>query len=321
MKKFFIFLLILFSFISSKVLAFETEMIPETENKGDFVLGGGKTELELDPGQTADSRITLTNRTGSEADFIVKVEDFQGSKNESDVSFDFLDQEKSVFSLRDYLKPEVSEFRLKHGEQIKLPIKIEIPKNSRPGGLYGAVIISKKNTEDPVSGEKVTGNIKIISRLAALFYIRVRGETVEEGSLKSFVSDKYFYEKGPVRLKIDFENRGNIHLKPSGRIDFFNILNEKVGEAQVSEFFVLPDSIRQKQISYEKSLMIGKYRADLSLDYGYDGQKENRSVYFWVIPWKILLTIFILIFGLILGFQQLKNRFSFQIKMKKKKSR
>jgi hypothetical protein len=304
--------------LTKEVFAFETQIIPETENKGDFVLGGGKTELELDPGQTAQSQITLTNRTGEESDFLVTVEDFQGSKNESDVSFDFLDKEKSMFSLRDYLKPEVMEFELKHGEQIKLPVTIEIPKNSRPGGLYGAVIISKKNSEELTEGKDVTSNIKIISRLAALFYIRVRGEVREEGSLKDFSSDKYFYERGPINLKIDFENRGNIHLKPSGRIDFFNILDEKVGEIGVESFFVLPESIRQKQVSYGKSLMIGKYRADLTLEDGYGNKKENRSVVFWVIPWKILLLIFVAIFALVVGVRYVGKKISFKIQIKKK---
>ncbi len=305
-------------FLVREVLAFETQVIPETENKGDFVLGGGKTELELDPGQRAESQITLTNRTGEETNFSVTVEDFQGSKNESDVSFDFLDKEKSMFSLRDYLKPETMEFSLKHGEQIKLPITIEIPKNSRPGGLYGAVIISKKNPEESVQKKEVTSNIKIISRLAALFYIKVKGEVREDGSLKNFSSDKNFYERGPISLKIDFENRGNIHLKPSGRIDFFNILNEKVGEAEVDSFFVLPESIRQKQVSYGKSLMIGKYRAELTLDDGYGNKKENRSVVFWVIPWKILLLIFIAIFALVVGIRYVGKKVSFKIQIKKK---
>lgn len=274
--------------------AFRTETIPDTEVKNDFVLGGGKTEMELAPGEDASGEISITNRLGKETDFNVEVQDFAGSRDASETSFNFLGEEKSPYSLKDSIFPETKEFRLKHGERMWLPVKISIPKDAEPGGRYGTILIYLKNPDQQMSvePEKARPQIKIISRLASLFYIKIKGEVKQDGFLKDFSTDRSFYEKGPVNFSMVFENNGNIHLKPSGKIEITNILGKSVGEVPIDEFFVLPDSVRKKNSSWDRNMLIGYYTAKLSLARNYSDLSDAKTIYFWVVPWKLILLIF-----------------------------
>lgn len=296
MKKTFLIILPVFIWlIYSPAYAYRTETITDTEVKNDFVLGGGKTELELGPGEDASGEISITNRLGKEAEFHVEVEDFTGSRDAADTSFNFLGAEKSPYSLKDSIFPEVTDFRLNHGERMWLPIKITIPQDAEPGGRYGSVLISIKNPDQlsSVDPEKAKPQVKIISRLAALFYVRVEGNAEENGLLKDFKTDRWFYEKGPVNFNVLFENNGNIHLKPSGKIEITNILGKNVGEENVDEFFVLPGSVRQKNVIWNRNLLIGYYTAKLTLNRNYSDLSDVNIVRFWVIPWKLILALFV----------------------------
>lgn len=317
MKKLFLLTLPVFIWlIYSPALAYRTETIPDTEVENDFVLGGGKTELELDPGEEVNGEISITNRMGKETEFKVEIEDFSGSRNPEDASFGFLGPEKGPYSLKDSIFPELTTFKLKHGERMVLPVKVSIPKDAEPGGRYGSVLVYVKNPDEMMSHEpqKAKSQVKIVSRLAALFYIRVKGQAKEEGLLKEFKSDKLFYESGPINFSAIFENNGNIHLKPSGKIEITNLAGRKIDEIEVGEFFVLPDSVRKKSVSWNRGYLMSYYTAKLTLNRGYSDLSDTKMIRFLVFPWKIILALFILSFALIWLVQHFLSKFEIRRK-------
>ncbi len=163
---------------------------------GDFVLGPGKSELWMDPGQKITKEIYITNRIGKTMDFKIEIEDFRGS-TDPERTVVLLGKERGPYSLKDYLHPEVSRFTLNHGERIILQVEISIPQDAEPGGLYGAVLITAEPPETEIKGEeeKTASQVRIISRLGTLFFVRVKGDVEAEGFLKDFRLDKNFYEK------------------------------------------------------------------------------------------------------------------------------
>lgn len=271
--------------------AFQIQQLPGTETKNDFVLGPGRTEVVMDRGGEATREIIITNRLGSEMKFKVEIEDFVGSRD-VEQNINLLGLQKGPYSLRDYLFPDVMEFTLQHGERIFLPVKISIPSDARPGGLYGAVII----TTEPVSapGEKNTAQIRTITRLGSLFFVRVNGEAIEEGRLVDFTADKAWYEKPPVIFKITSENNGNVHLANSGKIEIKNLLGRVVGSIAIQPYFVLPDSLKAKEARWEKGLMLGRYMATIALNMGYKDKIDYKTVIFWVLPWKVIAVFLII---------------------------
>ncbi|MBU2578786.1 hypothetical protein KKA09_01570 [Patescibacteria group bacterium] len=305
MKKFFFIFLIIngilfFNINLSPVFAYVIENLQLPE-KGDFILAPGKIELLVNPGDEYTKEISIANRIGRTMNFNIDIEDFKGSENPEETVV-LLGKEKGPYSLKDYIQPEMTNFTLNHGQRITLPVKISIPKDAEPRGLYGSVLITTNPPEPQgaVEKEKATGQMKMVSRLGCLVFIRVNGEAKENGVLKNFITDKKFYEnaskKNPVSFQIFFENKGNVHLNPYGIIEIKNILGKKVGEIEMEPFFAMPDSLRKREVKWDKEFLFGRYTAFAGLNRGYQNIIDQKSLSFWVIPWKLILVGLIILF-------------------------
>jgi len=273
----------------------------------------------MDPGDKFTKYLQITNRLGEKMDFKIEIEDFMGSYD-PDTTVRLLGGEKSPFSLKDYIHPEISEFTLKQGQRITLPVEISIPENMEAGGLYGAVLVSAHLPSAGPGGEegKTKSQVEIISRLGTLFFIRIRGNVLEEGSLKDIITSKKFYEKGPVPMEILFENKGNVHLNPYGIIEIRNLFGKKIDEIKLDPWFAMPDSLRSRKVSWERNLLFGFYTATAKINRGYKDIIDQKSIKFWVIPWKIVLIGFGALFAVIWFFVWIFSHFEF--KRKKPKS-
>lgn len=314
-----IFGLFVFLMQTNYAFAFQLQTLDDTPIANDFVLGPGKVDLLLEPGEKTIQQITVTNRLGKDMNFTVGVEDFSGSYD-TDETVVLSGDVKGPYSMKDYIKPETTEFSLKHGERIVLPIEISIPKDSQPGGLYASVLVS--TVPDNSVGEVNQGRAKIISRLGTLYFVRVAGDVNESGHLQEFkVTDTKtgFYEKGPIPFEIFFKNEGNIHMAPSGKIAIMNLLGKKVGEVGIEKYFAMPDSLRKIIVSWDNKILIGRYTAVVTLDKNYQqkpNETETMSVVFWVIPWKILLVTLVVMLILWRLLKYLRGKFKFEIKKK-----
>lgn len=257
---------------------------------GDFSIGPGKTELWMDPGDKVIKELYISNRLGRTMDFVIEIEDFRGSRN-PERTVVLLGEEKGPYSLKDYLHPEVMKFTLKHGERMILPIEISIPEDAEPGGLYGSVLIRSEPPEPELKKERqrAASGIKTISRLGTLFFIKVKGDIVENGFLKDFRTGKNFYEKGPVSFELLFENNGSTHLIPYGLIEIKNFFGKKIDEIELEPWFAMPDSLRAREAKWERGLLFGRYTATAKINRGYQDIIDQKSINFWVIPWKTTL--------------------------------
>ena len=295
--------------------AYQTQDLAGTLVEGDIVLGPTKIEIFLDPGETATREITVTNRTGRTIKFGIEIEDFKGSHN-PDQTIVLMGKEKGPYSLRDWVKPEIEEFTLNHGQRIHLPVEISIPPNAEPGGYYGVVFVVTKPdlSETEAESEKTKGQVSIVSRAGALFFVRVKGDVEESGFLKDFKTGKDYYEQGPISFEVFFENNGSVHLTPYGVVEIFNLFGKKVEEIELDPWFVMPDSLRLREAKWEKSFLFGRYTALASVNRGYQDIIDQKSIEFWVIPWKIILAGLIALFLIVWFFRWIMNHFEIRKK-------
>ncbi len=279
--------------VPGSVLAYQIETLPNTSVEGDVVLGPGKIEAWLAPGETTAKMLYFTNRTGRPIDFTVNVEDFQGSRDPKQGTV-FMGAQKGPYSLKDYLKPDTWTFTLQHGQRISLPVEIAIPQDAEPGGMYGVVFATAAPPSPSATDQNQSESkpmIGIAARVGCLFFVRVKGEAVETGLLKSFgvSGNKSYFEQGPISFDAVYENNGNVHLNPYGTIEITNLLGKKAGQLAISPFFALPQSDRLSQAKWDRNWLFGKYTATISLNRGYQDIVDTKSISFWVIPWKFLL--------------------------------
>ena len=273
------------------VFAYTIETLSGAPAMGNYVLSQSKTEVRLNSGEQATRPITITNLFGSDITFTVSVEDFTGSTTSPDQPIDLLGAVKGPYSsLKDHLQPEVTTFTLQHGQRITFPVLIKIPLDARPGDLYGAVIISAAGT----AGAPGPAQIKVISRLASLFFVRINGQVNEGGGLVDFKSDGKFYLTGPVGLDFIFKNTGNVYLNPYGQLKVYSTFGREVYSKNILPYFVLPGAVREQKEMFNRPGMVGLYKATLVLNRGYGNYLDQKSLYFLVVP------IYSLVLGLVI---------------------
>lgn len=280
-----------FLFFSSTSFAYEKTKI-DLVPQNDFVVEPGKTEIFINPGETVTKNITITSRIDKEVKFKLNTEDMMGT-NDSQSPIKLLGDEVGPYSVKNFIKPEITEFSLSLGEKIVIPVEVSVPIDAEPRGFYGALIVSN---EPDVLENGQEGGARLVSRIGALFLIRINGEGIESGTLEDFKiigPKKAFYEKNPSGFEISFKNDGNVHLVPYGKITVTNLLGKDVSVIPVDAYFSLPDSIRYREVFWEKGIGLGRYKANLSLFPGFGNENQEGSVSFWVIPWKILAVTFV----------------------------
>jgi len=107
--------------------------------------------------------------------------------------------------------------------------------------------------------------------------------------LKEFKTTSKFFEKGPIKFQLIFENNGRIHLAPYGIIEIYNMMGKKIDEVEVDPWFSMPDSLRFREVTWNRKFLFGRYVAKTSINRGYDGIIDQKEVSFWMIPWKLIL--------------------------------
>jgi hypothetical protein len=287
------------------------------EVRNDFVLEPAKTEVFLKPGDKVTKTLSVVNRTDREQTFTIDVEDFGGSRDPKQVVV-LLGSDRGPYSLKDYIRPEVDTFKLKSKQRAVLQVVIAVPTDAEPGGHYGSVLVSSapSGSEEEASDNKA----RTVSRIGSLYFVRVAGKIKEDGKLTDFhtAGKKSFYEQAPIDFELLFENNSSVHLTPNGYIEIKNMLGRKVGKVEVAPFFSLPDSLRGTEVSWSSGFAFGRYTATAHINRGYKESadvEDTMSIAFWVLPWKIVVGLLIVIVIAYFVFRKVMS--SFEIKRRK----
>lgn len=273
------------------VYAYEVEQLSGMDpNSKDFVVGPGKVELNIKPGEQKTTLIKVSNRLGETKNFHLEVEDFTGS-NDPKQPVVLLGGQRGPYSLRDYISFSANDFELKSGERATIPVTVSIPGDAEPGGLYGTVLVSV--TTNPSVKEVGGGGSAIISRIGTLFFVTIPGEVNKVGEVTDFgtTGKKKFFSKGPINFEILFKNDSSVHLNPYGEVSIKNMYGEEVGNIIVDPWFALPQSLRLREVTWNREFLFGKYTATAQINRGYNDIIDTKEFTFYVLPWKIALAV------------------------------
>lgn len=273
-------------------------------------------ETSVDPGVTTETTVKLYNETQDALNLYPEVVSFTAEGETGNPTFDFeapLEGVASWFTL-----PE-GPITLEAGERKVVPITITPPEDAEPGGHYATVFFgtSAPNIDDP-------GSLALSTKLGSLFLLRVFGDIEEAGQISQFglEGNKNTLSRLPATLFTRFQNKGNIHLRPTGTITITNMLG---GDTATLEFnpkkgATLPDTIRRYETVWEKgqvkevtgnfwskfwtefsneknNFALGRYKANIALVAG-NLVQDSAVVSFWVMPWRVL-TVALIILALV----------------------
>lgn len=254
---------------------------------GKLAISPAKVEMQLDKGSSVVREVTVTNQTGETVTIMFSIENFRGSEDPGE-AFVLAEEDDDGRSARDWLKSEIDSIVLKKDESITFRVDVNVPEDTLPGGYYAALVATVTDgfeEEAPVSDEELP---------VSLFLIRVPGNIYEAGDIGELRISP-FSTHGPVDIGIVFNNSGDIHLQPEGRVRITNIFGQQVAEIPVDRWVVMPESAREKIVQWQNPSLLGRFTAEVELDYGPDDRRIVYSKNFWVVSWPVVAALLVIV--------------------------
>lgn len=184
------------------------------------------------------------------------------------------------------------------GEEKTLAVKINVNPLALPGKYRAALMFS----EAPNSYE-AEANAKIVSQPQVIFNITVKENIVERGEISVFKAEQETFLKMPAKILLEIKNIGNKPLVPEGFIYIYDRRGREVDKININGGGRAIESEQKGDFSqiWSSEKAFGRYKAKLEAEYG-SGEKRNLqdTIYFWVLPWKILAGFSLLLLALLI---------------------
>lgn len=278
-------------------------------------------KLTAKPGQKVETELRMKNRGTEPENIKVGLMKFGATgENGQPNLFDLTPKD----TYASWVSFSPSEFVAEPNVWKSVKMTINVPQDAELG-YYLAVTFSRASQ----AGEKNATSYK--GAVATLVLLDAGGNAKRDMELLSFSSKHGLYEYLPATFDIKLRNKGNIYISPTGNI-FIERGGKVVDTLNFNEAggSVLPDSNRVFQVKWERGFpvfqdkiengkpvpgknglvqelkwdiknisefRIGKYTAKLLVVYdnGTQDVPLESELSFWVVPWKILLLVLIIV--------------------------
>ena len=274
-----------------------------------------RREVTAKPGETAEVSVRLTNEkdipvvvTPLFREFVANQDGTGAAKfiEPKDLASDNVYVSRWMQAQRDrvVLRPKQTEY---------IKTIVSVPAQAAPGGYFGAILWESV----PQNATNLDGpGVGLKEEIATLVLLTVPGNVERDIFLSSFKlePDRTFHSRRPITFALDFENKGNIHLKPSGAVIVKNMIGWKSAEIAINPHGgnVLPRSHRVFSPQWASGRDVqestgglvasfitgiknelshfgfGRYTAQAFASFVPQGTRTN-TVVFWIIPWRLLL--------------------------------
>jgi hypothetical protein len=185
---------------------------------------------------------------------------------------------------------------LNPGEEKTIPFVIRVPRDAVVGSYHARVSFYNGTTRDDATKRGSVGDIALNVELTA--------DVKELMQVSAFSTDNVVFSGDDALFKYQLQNIGNQPLDPKGEIRIYDRRGEEVASVNVNNEgkVVSPDKTSQLASVWGAVSGFGRYKAVLDVTYGAQQVASVQdATYFWVIPWKQVLIVFIItLIGLIL---------------------
>jgi len=248
--------------------------------------------FEIEPGQSQEVKITVTNTNITLLNYVVEIENFDQVNNEGAPSFSGTTSDSSVTSLKDWISitdKSLAESTISSKEAKTLTFDISVPEGAEPGGHYAAIFVKeiKKNAEGKTE-------IGISSRVGALVLVTVPGNLTKTAEITKFNPPKFVWH-GPVKFDMTVKNTGTTHYDSKSTVELASMFGSK----QIVELglhTIIPKNERDYSGEWSNKYPFGYYKVKGIATDG-DGNPVQAESVIWAIPLIIVIPVLV---GLIL---------------------
>ena len=272
-------------------------MVPKVQAASvGFSMSPMKQNLILNPGETYQTLVSISNPGTSEDDFSYKVEV---------VPFFVDDEYKSVFEehgsysmIVDWITLDSpSTGTIKPNESRDIHFTIDVPRTAPSGGQYASILVSSADTE---SGEGMT--IKETVAIGHIIYAEITGNTVKQGEFTD-VSVPGIILDGPITGSSLIKNTGNTHGTAKYTLQVFPLFSgEEVysNEDEPETHTIIPDRTYYNETTWENTPGIGIFNVVYTVEY--EGVTEQVSKMVIKCPIWIMFLVFLAVAAIVIWF-------------------
>ncbi len=269
-----------------------------------------KTEETVNPGDVLNRFIKVKNDSNAPTTLYAYLRDFNAEGEDGKARLISPGAEPGPY-LSSWLDIISEGIEFEAGEEKIINFNINVPASAGPGGYYGAVVFGTEPPKISGSSEERGAAMSIAQQTASLILIQVIGDVDERADIREFSTKKQFYSLPfSVEFLTRIEDTGNVHIKPRGEIKITNMFGKDVATINFNDkgSNILPNSIRRFEDVWAGKRGFGKYQASLILSFGTSADEGGQGkqtlyqeIYFWILPWKIIIPVLLsLIFLIIL---------------------
>lgn len=242
--------------------------------------------FSADVAQT-DFFVTLTNTTGAPLTLRPSVVDFGSLDESGGVAFlGAADSLERKYGLASWMYPEKDVIFLDPGEKEQLRVFIENRESLSPGGHYGAVLF-QIGTDNLGGDENV---VSVSQSISMLVFAQKKGGEQYDIELKGTERSKNPFF-APTQVRLRFQNGGNVHVVPRGRVTLTDPLGRMVKKGSINpeSGLILPETQRTyvtEMQALARMLFPGFYTVTIA--HRYDGKDDfsSEEVKIFLFPWQ-----------------------------------
>lgn len=294
----------------------------------------------IEPGKKSTLELRINNSGSKTETFKMGLSSF--SINETTGNVDLGNEEpKDIASFVSFDQPE---FSIEPGQWINQRVFIDTPVDAGFSYSFAIMVLRSEKIIPQNGGASLQGSVAVFTLLNVN-----RSDAVRKIEVLEFTSKQKVYEYLPTEFSITIKNSGNTIVAPKGNV----FISRKAGDVnpidvlQVNQSggYTLPDTSRKLNMewnngfpAYEQvngvpklvwdysnlsKLRIGKYTAKAIVIYD-DGERDvpiEAIVSFWVIPWKIIGGLLLLLTLVFVGVFTTIKKSSSLFKRKPKKAK
>jgi hypothetical protein len=208
------------------------------------------------------------------------------------------DLDKTV-SLARWIEVKRAVIELMPDEEKTIPVKITINPVAVPGMYFAAISFGRGSNRDLAEQNRLTMN-----QPEVLLNIEVKEHVVEKAESGLFSSERNININHRVNFLFSVKNIGNLAIKPKGSVVVYNRRGSEVASLAVNQeqLAIEPQASAPFKLSWDSGKASGQYKAMLKLEYGDSRKDINDTIYFWLLPWELLVLFLALTLAVIISF-------------------
>ena len=249
-----------------------------------------RLEITVQPDGSTSQVIKVRNESKEAKTVSVEIKDIVVTDNKGTPTIvSSSDESSNRWAASNWIQVSPSSVQLKPGETKSLTLTVMPPANALPGGHYAMVL----HTPEGISTMSSTGT-SVQTKVGTLIYVTIPGDINQNALIQSFTAPK-FSEFGPINFITTIKNLSDIHIQPVGAItikNWFGRVTSRLSlQPQDNVINIFPYTTRDFQTTLNKKWLFGRYKASLQAVYGSNGGLITSTLFFWVIPWRLIILI------------------------------